>query len=112
MNVAARQGKEKNEKTGKSKAGEERKQSTDFREAACCPYAVLQRAARQKTVCMREVPGVTGTIEKANSHFYPTQSVVEKHTTTLRRLFIGADHYAIVSIVSISHLCDLNELRQ
>ena len=29
-------------------AGEERKQSTDFKEAACCPYAVVQRAARRK----------------------------------------------------------------
>ena len=30
------------------RAREERKQSTDFREAACCPTAVVQRAARRK----------------------------------------------------------------
>ena len=47
MNVAAHQEKEKNEKTGKRKAGEERKQA-DFREAACYPSAVVQGAARRK----------------------------------------------------------------
>ena len=47
MNVAADQEKEKNEKTGKRKAGEERRQA-DFEEAACYPYAVVQGAARRK----------------------------------------------------------------
>ena len=47
MNITAHQEKEKNEKTGKRKAGEERKQ-TDFEEAACYPSAVVQRAARRK----------------------------------------------------------------
>ena len=47
MNNAAYQEKEKNEKTGKSK-GEKRKQSTDFKGAACCPSAIVQRAERQK----------------------------------------------------------------
>ena len=47
MNVAAHQEKEKNEKTGKRKAGEERRLA-DFKEAACYPSAVVQRAARQK----------------------------------------------------------------
>ena len=48
MNVAAHQEKEKNENTIKSRAGEERRQATDFIEAACCPSAVVQGAARQK----------------------------------------------------------------
>ena len=50
MNVTTRQEKEKNEKTktGKRKTGEERKQATDFKEAVCCPSAVVQGAARQK----------------------------------------------------------------
>ena len=39
MNVAAHQEKEKNEKTGKRKKGEERKQA-DFKEAACYPSTV------------------------------------------------------------------------
>ena len=46
MNVAAHQEKENNEKTGKRKE-EERKQA-DFKEAACYPSAVVQRAARRK----------------------------------------------------------------
>ena len=46
MNVAAYQEKEKT-KTGKRKAGEGR-QAIDFKEAACCPSAVVQGATRQK----------------------------------------------------------------
>ena len=48
MNVTAHQEK-KNEKTkkGKSRAGEKkkRKQATDFEEALCCPFAVVQEEA-------------------------------------------------------------------
>ena len=47
MNIATRQEKEKNEKTGKKKAGEERKQA-NFKDAVCCPSAVVQGAARRK----------------------------------------------------------------
>ena len=47
MNVVAHQDKQKNEKTGKRKAGEERRQA-DFIEAACYPSAVVQGAAQQK----------------------------------------------------------------
>ena len=73
MNVAAHQENEKNEKTGKRKTGEERRQ-IDFKEAACYPSAVVQGAARQKMVCVRGVPGVTGTLGKANSYFNPIQT--------------------------------------
>ena len=59
MNVADHQEEEKIEKTGKRKEEEERKQA-NFKEAACYPSAVVQRAARQKMVGVREVPGVTG----------------------------------------------------
>ena len=49
MNVTAHQGKKKNEETkeGKSKAGEKkkRKQATDFKDAVCCPSAVVQGEA-------------------------------------------------------------------
>ena len=43
MNVIAHQEKEKNKetKTGKRKAGEGRRQATDFKEAACCPFAIV-----------------------------------------------------------------------
>ena len=47
MNVAAHQEKKKNEKTGKRKAGEERRLA-DFEEAAYYPSAVVQGAARRK----------------------------------------------------------------
>ena len=53
MNVADHQEKEKNEKTGKRKAGEERRQD-DFKEAACYLSAVVQGAARRKNgLCER-----------------------------------------------------------
>ena len=47
MNVAAHLKKEKNEKTGKRKAGGERRQA-HFKEAACYPSAVVQGAALRK----------------------------------------------------------------
>ena len=42
MNVASHQEKEKNEKACKREAGEERKRVTNFKEAVCCPSAVVQ----------------------------------------------------------------------
>ena len=50
MNVTAHQEKVKNEETkmGKRKAGKERRQATDFKEAVCCSSAVVQGVAQQK----------------------------------------------------------------
>ena len=46
MNITAHQQKEENEtKKGKRGAGEKRKQVTNFKEAVCCPSAVVQGAA-------------------------------------------------------------------
>ena len=49
MNVTADQQKEENEETKKGKGGagekKKRKQATDFKEAVCCPSAVVQGAA-------------------------------------------------------------------
>ena len=47
MNITAYQEKEKNKetKTGKRRAGEKRKQATGFKDAVCCPSAVVQGAA-------------------------------------------------------------------
>ena len=53
MNVAAHQEKEKNEKTGKRKAGKERRQ-VNFKEAARYPSAVVQGAARRKNGLCKE----------------------------------------------------------
>ena len=73
MNVAAHQKKEKNEKTGKREAGEERRQA-DFKEAACYLSAVVHGAALKNMVCGSGVPWVTGILGKSNSHFKPTQT--------------------------------------
>ena len=51
MNVTAHQKKEENEETKKGKRGvgemkeKKRKQATDFKDAVCCPSAVIQGAA-------------------------------------------------------------------
>ena len=80
MNVVTHQEKEKNEKTFKRKAGEDRLILKRLR-------ATLLRSFRglhgEKMVCVRGVPGVTGTLGKANSYF-------DLRTTTLRRLLISA----------------------
>ena len=61
MNVAAYQEKEKNDKTGKRKAGEEKNESILKR-----LRAILLRLFRglhgKKMLCVRGVPGVTGTL--------------------------------------------------
>ena len=71
MNVATHQEREKDEKTVKRKAGEDRPILKRLR-------ATLLRSFRElhgeKMVCVRGVPGVTGTLGKANSHFDPTQT--------------------------------------
>ena len=47
MNVAAHQEKKNEEtKTGMKKAGERRRQATNFRKALCCSSAIVQGAAR------------------------------------------------------------------
>ena len=79
MSIAVHQDKEKNEKTGKRKAGEERRQKTDFKEAACCPSAVVQGQHGEKRVCVGGVPRETGTLGKANSHFDPTKQGWGRH---------------------------------
>ena len=73
MNVTAHP-KERNEemRMSKRKAGKERKQATNFKEAVCCPSVVVQGAAQQKNIW--GVPGVTGTLGKANSHFNRAQT--------------------------------------
>ena len=71
MNVAAHQDQENNEKTGKSKAGEDRPILKRL-------HATLLRSFRglhdKKMVCVRGVLGETGTLRKANSHYNPTRT--------------------------------------
>ena len=76
MNVATHQEKEKDEKTGKKKEGEDRPILKRLR-------ATLLRSFRglhgEKMVCVRGVPGATGTLGKANSHFGPIQTSRRPH---------------------------------
>ena len=90
MNVAAHQEK-KNEKTGKKEAGEERKQSIDFKEAACCPSAVAQEASRHKNgLCEGSARG-NWDHRKGQQPFRPNPDGVGDRTTALRRQLIGAN---------------------
>ena len=50
MNVASHQEKEKIEKTGKRKAGKQRRQA-DFKEAACYPSVVVQLHSKKMVLC-------------------------------------------------------------
>ena len=107
MNVTAHQEKEKNEetKTGKRKAGEERRrQATDFKKAECCPSVVVQGAARRKNG--GECQG-NWDPQEGQQPFRPNKNGVGDSTTSLKRLLIGAGHYAIAPVVdcSVAHYC-------
>ena len=71
MNVATHQENEKNEKTFKRKAGEDRPILKRLRATLLRSFKGLHG---EKIVCVRRVPRVTGTLGKANSHFDPTQT--------------------------------------
>ena len=103
INLAAHQEKEKNEKAGKRKAGEERRLA-DYKETACYPSAVVQGAARREMVCVRGVPGVTGFLGKANSHFNPTEPhhYVEAAFDWCSSILLALHVYTI-STTEISH---------
>ena len=71
MSVAVHQDKEKNEKTGKRKAGEDRPILKRLRATL---LQVFKGLHGKKIVCVKKLPGVTGILRKANSHFNPTQT--------------------------------------
>ena len=71
MNIATHQEKEKNEKTVKRKAGKVRPILKRLRATFLRLFRGLHS---KKMVCVREVPGVTGTLGKTNSHFDPNQT--------------------------------------
>ena len=97
MNVAAHQEKEKNEKTGKRKAGEERRQA-NFKEAACYPSSVVQGAAQQKKgLCGGSARGNWDTRE-GQQPFRPNPNGLGDRTTTLRRLLIGTVQFCSLYI--------------
>ena len=89
MNVATHQQKEMNEKTVKRKARVKRRLA-NFKEAACYPSAVVQRAARRKNrFCEGSAQG-NWDPWKGQQPFKPNPKRVRGCTITLRRLLIGA----------------------
>ena len=111
MNFFAYQKMEKNEetKTGKRKAGEGRKQATDFKEAGCSPSAAVQEHHGEKMVCARGVTGVTGTLGKANIHFNPAQWGRGPHhhvETAVDWCSVATSQRKLVRIVYVFSHCD------
>ena len=92
MNVAAHQDQKNEEtKTGKREAREERRQATDFKEAACCPFAVVQGGSTVKNgLCEGSAQGNWDHWE-GQQPFQPNPNRVGDCTTTLRRLLIGSE---------------------
>ena len=89
MNVTAHQQKEENEETKKGKrgAGEKRKQATDFKEAVCCPSAVVQGQHSKK---MKGSAWGNWDPRESQQPFRPNPNGSGDRTTTLRRLLIDA----------------------
>ena len=74
MNVTIHQVKKNIEETKTAvKKARERRQSTGFRKAVCCPSAIVHGEARRKN-SSTGVPGVDEILGNANSHFDPTQT--------------------------------------
>ena len=71
MNVATHQEKEKNEKMSKRKEEEDR---SILKRLGATLLQSFRGLHGEKMLCVRGVPGVTGTLGKANSHFNPTQA--------------------------------------
>ena len=73
MNVTAHQEKKENEETEKGRR--EEKVKTGDRFCRCCVLPSCSRSGSSiAKKCRGVVPGVTGTLGKANSHFDPTQT--------------------------------------
>ena len=76
---------------GKRKAGEERKQA-DFKEAACYPSAVVQRAARRKNSLCEGSARDNWDPREDQQPFRPSPNGVGDRTTTL----IGAVQFCLL----------------
>ena len=75
MNGAAHQEKNEETKTGMKKAGEERKDRQPiFKKLRAALLRSLRGQHGKKNGLCEGMPGVTGILEKANSHFNPTQT--------------------------------------
>ena len=110
MNVSAHQ--EKDEKTDKRKAGEERRQETDFKEAECCSSAVIQGAAWRKMVCVGGSFRGNWDPREDQQSFRPNPNGVGDRTTTLRRLLIGAVQFCSLYILCIRQKSRISVFRK
>ena len=89
MTVGTQQEKENDKKTSKGEVGEERKQTTDFKETTCCPSTVVQGAARQKnSLCEGSAQGNWDSRE-GQQPFRPDPNEVGDRIITWRWLLIG-----------------------
>ena len=107
MNVATHQEKEKNEKTGKRKAGEEKKRA-NFKEAACYPSAVVQGAAQRKNGLCEGSAWGNWDLLKGQQPFGPNPDGVWDRTTTLRRQLIRAVQFCSLYMYCTYYICDTN----
>ena len=101
MNVAAHQGRGNNEKTGKGKEGEERRQATYFKETACCSSVVVQGTAWQKNGLCNESARGNCYPREGQQPLRPNLNGVGDRTTTLRQLLIGAVQFCSLYILYI-----------
>ena len=68
---------------------EKRRQAIDFKEAACCPSAIVQGHHGEKTVCVRKCPGKLGPSARPTAISTQPKQGQESHHQ-LRQLLIGA----------------------
>ena len=94
MDITTHQQKEK--KASKRKAEEDRRQVMDFKEAACCPSAVIQGAAWQKMK-----GNVWGNWDpwEGQQPFLPNLNRAGDCTTMLRQLLIGVGQFGFRQII-------------
>ena len=100
MNVAAHQEKEKNEKTGKRKAGVERRQA-NFKEAACYPSAVVQGAARRKNGLCEGTPLTWDPIQTGRGPHHHVEAAVDWYSSILLALHLHTTYTTEISHFTI-----------
>ena len=98
-NVAAHQ--EKDKKTGKRKAGEERRREINFKELCAALLQSLRGQHGEKMVCVGRSAWGNWNPRKGQQSFRPNPNGVGDCTTTLRRLLIGAVQFFSLSILYI-----------
>ena len=76
---------------GKREAADERRHGTDFKEAACCPSAVVQGEAQRKNGLFQRSAREKWVPREGHQSFPPNPNEDGDRTTTLRWLLISAE---------------------